>query len=46
MKIIVPSAGSVPDQRTADYVINITKRLNVQLVVLRIFREGETEDDR
>ena len=43
MKIIVPSAGSVPDQRTANYVINIAKRLNAQLVVLRILSEKETE---
>jgi nucleotide-binding universal stress UspA family protein len=43
MKIIVPTAGSVPDQRTADYVINIAKRLNAQLVVLRVFAESETE---
>ena len=42
MKIFVPSAGSVPDQRTADYVINIAKRLNAQLVVLRILSEKET----
>ena len=43
MKIIVPTAGSVPDQRTAGYVINIAKRLNAQLVVLRILTENETE---
>ena len=43
MKIIVPSAGPVPDQRTAGYVINIAKRLNAQLVVLRILTENETE---
>ena len=43
MKIIIPSAGSVPDQRTADYVTNIAKRLNAQLVVLRILSEKETE---
>ena len=43
MKIIVPSAGSVPDQRTVDYVINIARRLNAQLVVLRILSEKETE---
>ena len=30
MKIILPTVGSVPDQRTAGYVINIAKRLNVQ----------------
>ena len=43
MKIIVPSAGPVPDQRTADYVINIAKRLNAQLVVLRVLSEKEIE---
>ena len=45
MKIIVPSAGSMPDQRTVDYVINIARRLNAQLVVLRILSEKETEAD-
>lgn len=43
MKIIVPTAGSVPDQRTVGYVINIARRLNAQLVVLRILTENETE---
>jgi nucleotide-binding universal stress UspA family protein len=43
MKIIVPTAGSVPDQRTVSYVITIAKRLNAQLVVLRILTENETE---
>ena len=43
MKIIVPSAGSVPDQRTVDYVINIARSLNAELVVLRILSEKETE---
>ena len=43
MKIIVPNAGSVPDQRTVGYVINIAKRLNVQLVVLYILTENERE---
>ena len=43
MKIIIPSAGSVTDQRTADYVTNIAKRLNAKLVVLRILSEKETE---
>ena len=28
MKIIIPTAGSVIDQRKAGYVINIAKRLN------------------
>ena len=43
MKIIIPSAGSVTDQRTADYVTHIAKRLNAQLVVLRILSKKETE---
>jgi nucleotide-binding universal stress UspA family protein len=43
MKIIVPSAGPVPDQRTVDYTINIAKRISAQLVVLRVLAENETE---
>ena len=43
MKIIIPSAGPVPDHRTADYIINIAKKLNTQLVVLQILSEKETE---
>ena len=43
MKIIVPTVGSVPDQRTASYVVNIAKKLNAQLVVLRVLTENETE---
>ena len=43
MKIVVPSAGPVPDQRTADYIVNIAKRLNAKLVVLRVLAENETE---
>ena len=43
MKIIIPSAGSLTDQRTADYVTNIAKRLDAQLVVLRILSKKETE---
>ena len=43
MKIIVPSAGPVPDQRTADYIVNIAKRLNAKLVLLRVLAENETE---
>jgi nucleotide-binding universal stress UspA family protein len=45
MKIIVPTAGVVPDQRTAGYVINIARRLDAQLVVLRVLSEKETEAD-
>ena len=43
MKIIVASAGSLPDQRTAEYVTDIAKRLRAQLVVLRILSKKETE---
>ena len=43
MKIIVPTVGSVTDQRTAGYVINIAKRLKAQLLVLRVLTENETE---
>ena len=43
MKIIVPTVGSVPDQRTTSYIINIAKRLNAKLVVLRFLTEKETE---
>ena len=43
MKIIVPSAGPAVEQRTVGYVINIAKRLNAQLVVVRVLTEKEKE---
>lgn len=43
IKIIVPTAGPVPNQRAAGYVINIAKRLNAKLVVLRVLTGNETE---
>ncbi|MBC8391692.1 MAG: universal stress protein [Deltaproteobacteria bacterium] len=43
MKIIVPTIGSLPGQRTVGYVINIAKRLHAQLVVLHVLTENETE---
>ena len=45
MKIIVPSAGPAPDHQTAGYVVKIAKRLNAQLVVLRVRVENETEKE-
>jgi nucleotide-binding universal stress UspA family protein len=42
MRIIVPTAGPVPDQRTADYVIDTANRLHAQVIVLRILSENET----
>ena len=43
MKIIVPTVGAIPDQRSVDYIVNIAKRLKAQLVVLRILSEKETK---
>jgi nucleotide-binding universal stress UspA family protein len=43
VKIFIPSAGSLTDQRTADYVTHIAKRLDAHLVVLRILSEKETK---
>jgi nucleotide-binding universal stress UspA family protein len=43
VKILLPSAGSVTDQRTADYVTHIAKRLDAHLVFLRILNKKETE---
>ena len=45
MKIIVPSAGPTVDKKTVGYVINIAKRLNAQLVVVRVLTEKEKEAD-
>jgi nucleotide-binding universal stress UspA family protein len=43
MKIIVPSAGPVPDQKTVAYVVNIARKISAQLVVLRVLAENEAE---
>ena len=45
MKIIVPSARPAVDRKTVGYVINIAKRLNAQLVVVRVLNEKEKEVD-
>jgi nucleotide-binding universal stress UspA family protein len=45
MKIIVPSTGPAVDRKTVGYVINIAKRLNAQLVVVRVLNEKEKEAD-
>jgi nucleotide-binding universal stress UspA family protein len=42
MKILVPSTGPAPDRLTVGYVVNISKKLNAQLVLLRILSENET----
>ena len=43
MKIIAPTVGSVTEQKTVGYVINIAKILNAQLVFLRVLTEKKTE---
>lgn len=43
MKIMVPTAGPVPDRKTAGYVVNIAKRLNAKLVLLRVLADNEAE---
>lgn len=45
MKIIVPSSGPKPDRKTVGYVINIAKRLDAQIIALRILAEKETEQE-
>jgi nucleotide-binding universal stress UspA family protein len=44
VKIIVPTVGAGPDQRTVGYVIHIAKRLKAQLVILRVLSEKETKE--
>jgi len=44
MKIIVPTVGAVPDQRSVDYIINIAKRFKAQLIVLRVLSVKETKE--
>jgi nucleotide-binding universal stress UspA family protein len=46
MKIIVPTAGSVPDPKTADYIVNIAKRLNAHLIVLLFLTKSEAEGEK
>lgn len=43
MKIIAPIAGFMPRQRTVEYVINIAKKLDAQLVVLHVLTANETK---
>ena len=43
MKIMVPTAGPAPDQKTAGYIVNIAKRLNANLILLRVLADNETE---
>lgn len=43
MKIIAPISGSIPCQRLVEYVINIAKILDAQLVVLHVLTANETK---
>ena len=41
MKILVPTAGKMPATETAEYIVDIIRRLGGELVALHIAREGE-----
>ena len=41
MKILVPTAGSVPAKENAEYIANIAKRLGADLTVLHVLKEEE-----
>ena len=41
MKILVPTAGSVPARENAEYIANIAKRLAAELTVLHVLKDEE-----
>jgi nucleotide-binding universal stress UspA family protein len=41
MKILVPTAGSVPAKKKAEYIVHIAKRLGASLIALHILRSEE-----
>ena len=43
MEILVPIAHTEPDHGTVGYVVNMARRLDAQLVVLRVLTGEETE---
>ena len=45
MKILFATAGPVPAQENADYVVNITKRLGAELTVLHVVNEKDEEEN-
>ena len=45
MKIIVPTTGAELGQRTVGFVVNIAKRLEAKLLVLRILSEKEAAQE-
>lgn len=45
MKILFATAGPVPAQENADYVINIAKRLGAELTVLHVINEEDEQEN-
>jgi nucleotide-binding universal stress UspA family protein len=41
MKILVPTAGSVPAKKKAEYIVQIAKRLGANVIALHILRNEE-----
>jgi len=45
MKVLVPTAGSIPAKENVKYILNIVKKLKAELLVLHIVAPGEKERD-
>ena len=41
MKILVPTAGAVPAKESAEYIVNIAKRIGAELTALHVLKEEE-----
>jgi nucleotide-binding universal stress UspA family protein len=46
MLLLVPTAGSVPAQSNAEYIVKIAKSLSASLLVIHIVEKGPTEDGK
>jgi nucleotide-binding universal stress UspA family protein len=44
LKIMVPTSGAVPAQENAEYILNIAKKLNAEVIVLHIRDVGESRE--
>ena len=44
LKIMVPTSGPVPAQENAEYILNIAKKLNAEVIVLHIRDVGESRE--
>jgi len=43
MKILIATAGPVPAKKKAEYIVNIAKRLDAELIALHILREEQAK---